>query len=162
MIERTEDRDMIECTEDRDMIECTKDRRGVTLIELLVVMLIISILAAIAQPQLNHLITKARAADAISDMQIVRLAVYNYQTDEQEWPPEVGPGIMPPELDEYLPEGFDLDKEDFTLDFENWGGSPYMIGVALITSDPTLGLTALEMLASPKWTLGDKYTWVIE
>ncbi len=144
------------------MIECTKNRRGVTLIELLVVVLIISIVAALAQPQLGHLIVKARAADAISDMQIVRMAVYNYQTDEQAWPAEMGPGIMPPGLEEYLPGGFDLDKEDFTLDFENWGGSPYMVGVALITEDETLGLTALEMLASPKWTLGDKYTWVIE
>jgi len=144
------------------MIERTKDRREVTLIELLVVVLIISIVAALAQPRLSHLIVKARAADAISDMQAVRMAVYNYQTDQQEWPDEMGPGIMPEGLDEHLPDGFNILKEDFTLDFENWGGSPYMIGVALITSDPTLGLTALEMLASPKWTLGDKYTWVIE
>ncbi len=57
------------------MIECTiNDRRGVTLIELLVVVLIVSIIAAIAQPRLGGVIVKARAADAISDMQLVRLA----------------------------------------------------------------------------------------
>ena len=52
------------------MIECTmKNRKGVTLIELLVVVLIVSILAAIAQPRLNGVIVKARAAEAISAFQ---------------------------------------------------------------------------------------------
>ena len=145
------------------MIEWTmKDRRGVTLIELLVVVLIVSILAAIAQPKLSDLIVKARAADAISDMQVVRMAMYNYQSEEQAWPSDVSRGIVPPGLDAYLPGGFDLVKDDYTLDFDNWGGSPFTVGVTLITSDSILGRTALEMLASPKWNSGDKYTWVIE
>ena len=145
------------------MIEWTmKDRRGVTLIELLVVMLIVSILAAIAQPKLLDVIVKARATDAISDMQVIRLAVYNYQTDQQVWPSDVNRGIVPPGLDAYLPGGFDLVKDDYTLDFDNWGGSPFAVGITLITSDSILGRTALEMLASPKWNSGDKYTWVIE
>ena len=145
------------------MIELTtRDRKGVTMIELLVVMLILSIVAALAQPRLSGVIVKARAADAISDMQIVRLAVYNYQTDQQSWPADVDRGIVPPGLDVYLPESFDLVKEDYTLDYDNWGGTPFMIGVTLITGDSILGRTALEMLASPKWNSGDKYTWVIE
>ena len=145
------------------MIERTiTGREGVTLIELLVVVLIISILAAIAQPQLTRVIVKARAADAISDMQVVRVAVYNYQSDQQAWPSDAASGIVPPGLDVYLPGGFDLVKDDYTLDFDNWGGAPFMIGVTLITSDSILGRTALEMLASPKWNSGEKYTWVIE
>ncbi len=145
------------------MIERTiRERKGVTLIELLVVVLIVSILAAIAQPRLSGVIVKARAADAISDMQVIRLAVYNYQTDQQAWPSDAASGIVPPGLDEYLPGGFDLVKDGYTLDFDNWGGSPFMIGVTLITSDSILGRTAWEMLASPKWNSGDKYTWVIE
>ena len=140
----------------------SRDRRGMTLVELLMVVLIVSILAAIAQPQLAHLIVKARAADAISDMQVVRVAVYNYQSDQQAWPSDVGPGAVPPGLDTYLPAGFDLVKDDYTLDFDNWGGTPFTIGVSIITADSVLGRTALEMLASPKWTVGDKYTWVIE
>ncbi len=145
------------------MIECTmKDRKGVTLIELLVVVLIVSIFAAIAQPQLTGLIVKARATDAISDMQVVRVAAYNYQADKQVWPSDVDRGIVPPGLEAYLPAGFDLVTEDYTLDYDYWGGSPFLVGVTLITSDSTLGRTALEMLASPKWSSGDKYTWVIE
>jgi prepilin-type N-terminal cleavage/methylation domain-containing protein len=145
------------------MIECPiQNRKGVTLIEVLIVLLIVSIIAAITQPQLTSVIVKARAADAISDMQIVRLAAYNYQADQRAWPSDVGSGIVPPGLATYLPEGFDLVKDDHTLDYDYWGGSPFLLGVTLITPDSVLGRTALEMLSSPKWTAGDKYTWVIE
>ena len=145
------------------MIECPiQGRKGVTLIEVLIVLLIISIVAAIAQPQLTSIVVKARAADAISDMQIVRLAAFNYQTDQQAWPSDVSSGIVPPGLDTYLPEGFDLVKNGYTLDYDYWGGSPFLLEVTLITSDSLLGCTALEMLSSPKWNAGDNYTWVIE
>lgn len=145
------------------MTKCTlKDRKGFSLIELLTVMVIISILAAIAQPLLSGVIVKARAADAISDMQLIRLAAFNYQTDQQAWPSEENGGVVPPGLEVYLPEGFDLVHPTYTLDFDNWGGSPFTIGVTLITADTVLGRTALDMLASPKWNAGDKYTWVIE
>jgi prepilin-type N-terminal cleavage/methylation domain-containing protein len=138
------------------------DRRGMTLIELLVVVLIISILAAIAQPQMTQVIVKAKAADVVSDMQAVRVALYNYQADQNAWPAEVGSGQMPVGLDTYLPEGFDFTSTEYSLDFDNWGGTPYMVGVTLVTADAILGVTLLEMLASPKWNAADKYTWVVE
>ena len=139
-----------------------KDRRGATLMELLVVMLIVSILGAIVQPQLRAVIVKARATDAISNMRVIRVAAYDYQADYQAWPSEVGSGVVPTGLDAYLPEGFDLVQDEYTLDYDFWGGSPFLLGVTLVTSDSILGLTALEMLASPKWSSGNKYTWVIE
>ena len=88
--------------------------------------LIVSILAAIAQPQLTGVIVKARAADAINDMQVIRLAAYNYQSDQQAWPSDVASGIVPPGLEDYLPGGFDLVNDDYTLDYDNWGGSPFI------------------------------------
>ena len=123
---------------------------------------IVSILAAIAQPLYQNIVTKARAADAISNMQFIRMAAFTYQAEAQAWPPEVSSGVIPPGLEAYLPENFTLVNEYYTLDFDNWGGSPFTVGVSLVTSDMTLGLTALDMLASPKWSAGNKYTWVIE
>ena len=145
------------------MSECTmNDRRGVTLVELLVVILIISIIAAIAQPQLTQVIVKARGVDVISEMQAVRMAVYTYQTERNDWPTNGLKGAVPPGLGGYLPQNFKFENEDYTLKYENWGGSPYMVGITFITSDPTLGLTVLDMMSPPKWNSGDKYTWVIE
>lgn len=144
------------------MIARLGDRRGLSLVELLVVVLIISIIAAIAQPQLTHVVVKARAADAVSEMQAVRVALYSYQADRQAWPAEVGSGQMPVGLEPYLPGGFNFTSAEYSLDFDNWGGTPYTIGVTLITSDANLGVTLLEMLASPKWSAADKYTWVVE
>jgi len=127
------------------------DRRGFTLIELIVVVLISSIIAAIAQPRLNEAITKARAVDAIADMNVVRLAVFNYQTDQQGWPPDAARGVVPTGLDAYPPANFAFETDDYTLDFDNGGGSPFFVGITLSTPDQPLGTYALEMLASPKW-----------
>ncbi len=138
------------------------NRSGFTLVELLVVVLILSIVAAIVQPRMSDVIMGARAADAVSDMHVVQVALFSYEADQPAWPPEAALGVIPPRLKAYLPEDSQLVNEDYTLDFENWGGSPYLIGVTLVTSDAVLGLKALAMMASPKWTAGDKYTTALQ
>ena len=95
-------------------------------------------------------------------MQLVRLAVFNFQTDNQAWPPEAGVGAVPVGLEPYLPEGFDLVQEGYMLDFDNWGGSPFTVGITLVTSDSILGRTTLGMMPAPKWNSGNKYTWIFE
>ena len=142
------------------------DNRGFTLVELLTVMVLISILAAIAEPSLRRAVTKARAADAVADMNVVRLAVLTFQADNDNWPRSQGKGRVPPDLEDYLPDGFSFTTPDYTLSYEDWSKNKkkaFDIGITLTTDDQELGLSVLNMLGNSMWTDGKKkFTWIIE
>jgi len=135
---------------------------GFSLIELMIVVTIISIVAAIAQPQLHSVLLKARAADVVADMQAVKTAVFQYQADHNAWPPDRNRGIVPPGLEEYLPDGFSFQQEGYVMDVDNWGGTPFNLGVTIITSDSDLGLAVIDLLGTSVWNVGQKYSWVID
>ena len=87
------------------------DRRsGFTLIELLMVVLIISILAALAQPKLRSVLIKARATEIMGDLDVARLAVEDFHADNSRWPVGAGQAVVPPELVPHLPDGFSFDS----------------------------------------------------
>ena len=120
-------------------------RGGFTLIELMIAASIVGILAGLALPNLQMMILRARAADAAADMEVVRVAVLNYQADLLTWPAEAALGQIPTGLDTYLPEGFTFSGEGFELDFESWslpGGLPgdpnttTLIGVSVNAEHP--------------------------
>ncbi len=64
--------------------------RGFTLIELLVVIAIIGILAAMVAVGLGPVRTKAKVADAVSDLKAISLALDTYYTDHGTYPPAYG------------------------------------------------------------------------
>lgn len=139
------------------------DRRGMTLVELLIVLVIISILTAIAQPNLQKAVMKARATSIIGDLQVIRVAVLNFQADNNRWPADRSRGQVPPDLEPYLPEGFAFTTPLYTLDFDNWTETgPFDVGVSVITPDQTLGWTLLEMLGPNTWAQAERYSWIIE
>jgi len=135
---------------------------GFSLIELMIVVTIISIVAALAQPQLHSVLLKARAADVVGNMNAVKNAILQYQADSLAWPPDQNRGSVPPGLDLYLPNGFSFQYEEYVLDVDNWAGSPFNIGVTMITQNSDLGLAVMDLLGNNVWSSGEKYSWVIE
>lgn len=88
-------------------------RSGFTIVEVAVVMVIIGILAGVAAPNLKSAIDRADAVRVVSDMQAVRTGVMAWVEDH---PGErIGRGRfgeVPPELAEYLPDGFEFSYKD--------------------------------------------------
>ena len=139
---------------------------GATLIELLTVMMVLSVLAGIALPRLRGAILKAEAADVLGDMNVVKVAIITFQADHNAWPSDQGRGRIPPELVEYLPEGFSFDKGDYVLDYDNWSGrrgAPFNVAVTFITERPELGMAVIDLVGTNIWGDGQtKYTWLID
>lgn len=133
----------------------TYGRAGFTLIELLVVMAVLGILAGLAMPNLQTVLTRARATELAGDMDVVRVATLSYHAERLTWPSESAAGNVPADLAPYLPDGFTFAREGYQLDFENWsipGGLPgepgtqRLIGVSVVVPDEALGNALLELL----------------
>lgn len=139
-------------------------RRGFTLVELVVVVAVIAFLAAIAAPNLQRAIVKARAAEAVSDLQVVRVAVLNYHADLHTYPKDANRGKVPTGLVTYLPQGFSLTQKYWTVDYDNWSAQAQgFVGLTVITKDKGVGQEMVRMLRPNAWTNGsDKFTWVVE
>lgn len=137
---------------------------GFTLTELVVVVAVVAFLAAIAAPNLQRAIVKARAAEAVSDLQVIRVAVLSYHADHHTYPKDVGRGQIPSGLGDYLPDGFLLTQKYYTMDYDNWSGkSQGFVGLTVITTDKVLGDEMVRMLRPNAWSNGsNKFSWVIE
>ena len=149
----------------------TARRPGFSLVEVTFVVLFLGILARIAVPSYLDLVYRARAAAALGDLNAVRHAAFEYNVETNRWPADVYPGIVPPELESYLGEGFTFQREHYQLDWENWllpDGTPkhdndVLLGVSIVTEDAKLG-EALETVVGydrARYTLGDNYTFII-
>jgi prepilin-type N-terminal cleavage/methylation domain-containing protein len=149
----------------RHVVGAAEGRRGFTLVELAVVVMVVALLAALAMPNMQRAIFRARAAEAVGDLQVVRVAILNYLADNHTWPAEVGVGVIPPGLEDYLPEGYNMLKENYSLNYDNWTfTSNYsFIAVAVSVDDTIFGNYILDMLGTNAWTNGTyKFTWVVE
>ena len=145
------------------------ERRGVkgfTLIELLITMAVLSILAGIAVPRLRGAIVKAEAVDVLADMDVVKVAIINYQSDHNAWPAESGGGQVPDGLAEYLPSGFTFTRDKFMLDYDNQsslGESLYDVGITVITDKEELGRAVIELVGTNIWPSGGRrYTLILD
>ena len=148
-------------------------RRGFTMVELLTVGVVMSTLARIAVPNVHEVILKARAAEVMGDIEVVRVAVANYHAKHMAWPADGYTGEIPAGLREFLPEGFSFFQAGYALDWESWdlpGGLPQapevraLLGISVVTEDRELGQAVTELFggASGHYSLGDSYTFVLE
>ena len=95
-------------------------RRGSTLIEVVTVMLLISILTRIDVPQMQSILTRARATEIRASFSVVEEAATRLSVENNPWPQDAEAGVVPPELQVALPAGFSFDRERFQLVWENW------------------------------------------
>jgi len=135
-------------------------RAGFTLVELVLVVVIVSILAGLAIPNFQNVVTKARAADLLGRIDVVEVAVQSYLGDNNSWPAETGAGVVPTGLINYLPENFSFTGEEFQLDWENGGG---LIGVGIVTDNELLGNALVDLAGAGRWFVsGNRYVFILE
>lgn len=136
---------------------------GFSLIELVVVVTIVSLLAALAQPQLKRVLLRAQAAAAVSELNAVKTAVQQYEGDFLQYPDEVNAGQIPPGLEAYLPEGFTFTYDDYVMDYDNFisSGGAFRVGLTIVPNDVTLGEAMRANSGDAIFELNGNFTWII-
>ena len=147
-------------------------RGGFSLVELLMAVSIVGILAGLAIPNMRNMTFRARATTVAADIEVLRVATLNYNGDMHGWPADAAPGVLPPELSGFLPEGFSFDGNGYQLDFENLpfpGGLPgdpsttQLIGAAVTSTDERLHNAIAELLGGNiVASVGNTHTVVID
>ena len=87
-------------------------RAGFSLAELSVVVMIVSIVAGIALPNIRSALFRADATHIVADVSTIRLAAYNYLGDNGVFPASGGYGVVPAEMESYLADGFEFVYKD--------------------------------------------------
>jgi prepilin-type N-terminal cleavage/methylation domain-containing protein len=142
-------------------------RRGFTFVELMITMTVVGFLSAVAVPKYIDLKRRANTTRVIGDFQTVRVAVMAFYADSSYFPGEVGAGVVPQNLSQYLPIGFDFTKDTWQLDYERWpsggvGGSDVIVGVTVVTQDVVLAETTSRVLGNvPQVAASPAFTFII-
>lgn len=141
-------------------------RRGFTLVEMMITMVVIGLLASIAILKYIDLSRTAFAAKIAGEFVTVRLAAYNYEADHNnQWPPESGPGVVPPEFTGYLPQNFSFTYPTYELDWDNRSPSlvPFQLAISMTTTDDRL-IDALRQhlgTQAPYFFVGNRLTFIL-
>jgi len=147
-------------------------RSGFTLIEVLMALSIVGILASLAIPNLRSMTFRARATEVAGDLEVVRISTVQFNGDAHTWPVDSPLGVIPPELNGYLPDGFSFQGNGFELKYENFnipGGLPgdptttQLIAVSVTVEIEELSNAVVELLGgSIVFSVGLTHTVVID
>lgn len=139
----------------RGNVRRRENRGGFSLIELLMAVSIVGILAGLAIPNLTSMTYRARATEVAGDLEVVRVATLSFNGDAHTWPADATLGVVPPELNGYLPAGFSFQGNGFEIKFENQafpGGLPgdpgttQLIGASVVIDRDELSNAVVELL----------------
>lgn len=99
-------------------------KRAFTLIELLVVVAVIGVLSTLVLATLGSARKKAQFAAAQQDLKNIALAFQMYELDNDFYPPDVSPDVLPVGMNEYFDEWPQPKFSGAEYDWENWTGNP--------------------------------------
>ena len=146
-------------------------RGGFSLIELLMAVSIVGILAGLAIPNLRNMTWRARATEVAGDIEVVRVSTNQYNADQFAWPAEVGQGVVPPELNGFLPDGFSFQGDGYEIDYDRLSpvvvpgdpGTTQLIAVTVVADTDELSNAIVAMLSgSIIWSIGRSHTFIID
>lgn len=142
------------------------NRSGFTLIEIFVVLVIIGILSAVGLFKYIDFREQAYATKVAADMTSTKIAAITAWTDNEQWPPEAGPGIVPPEIRLHLHGSVQFVNNDYLLDWDNLGGGgggPFLVGITVTTTNPSLmtHLTRTLGTTTPFILVGGRLTYIL-
>ena len=143
-----------------------RSRRGWTLIELVIVIVVLGLLAMISVLKYIDLTRTGYAAKIAGEFVTVRLAAYNFEADNNnQWPVDAGPGVIPPQLAPYLPTGFSFAMSTYQLDWDNLTPTttPYQVAISLTTNDARLMNALVQNLGrrAPYFFVGNRLTYIL-
>ncbi|MEX2179328.1 MAG: hypothetical protein WD801_11490 [Gemmatimonadaceae bacterium] len=140
----------------------------VLLLEVLSVLVIVASVIAIAVPKAGDLRRGEAAARVVSDVEVLRTAVYAFYSDSAYFPDESPTGELQESLEAYLPSSFSLARSYGTMEYRNWPvaardsvAASNVVGVTVSTRDPRIGASAAaRSRGTARFTIGDRYTFL--
>ena len=123
-------------------------QRAFSLIELVIVVVIIAVIAAIAMPRATAASRNAQAAAMAAHLRRLADAFELYHAEHGHWPPDVIPGVLPPEMAGRLrPMYFGPTPARGFYDLQSWDGVTPLGGVWVGVhrgEDPPLDFAVLQ------------------
>ena len=140
------------------------------LLEAIAWIVILVSVPAVAIPKYADVKRRDTAAKVLSDVDVMRTAVFQFYSDSAYFPPDSG-GAIPESLVPYLPRFFSRSRDYGSLDYRNWPILPppgadstaksNVVGVSVTTTDPKVAITAANLApALPRFTVDSKPTFL--